>query len=117
MGIADYMKALDNNDPAAALDQISPHVAFVFKLPGTEVRGTSKQDFADYIANRNPVERVHHVLRHQVDGDVEFVYGVVTQQGAPTGAFLSAARLTPDGKMARYFTSFDTELTLTDEIG
>jgi hypothetical protein len=114
MALLEYMALMDSEDPTQALGQLDPQINFLLALPGNAVRGSSREDFANYIAGRRPNKRVHHVIKHHLDGDVEFVYGVVTEQGVTTGAFLSAARLSPDGKIIRYHSSFDTDLVVTD---
>ncbi|MEV8409763.1 hypothetical protein AB0R12_29435, partial [Streptomyces niveus] len=65
-------------------------------------------------AGRNAVEREHRILRHSHDGDLETVYGVVTEAGKPMGSFLSAAVITPEGRMARYQSYFTTTYDLID---
>ena len=117
MGLLDYMKCMDSADPTQALDQVAEDIQFVLVLPGNTVRGGSRQDFAGYIAGRNPSERVHNVVTHHRDGDVELVYGIVTEQGRSTGAFVSAARLDQDGRIVRYHSSFDTELLVAELPG
>jgi hypothetical protein len=52
-----------------------------------------------------------------VDGDVEMVYGVVTESGRPTGAFMSAALVSPAGRMASYQSFFTTSFELVDWPG
>lgn len=114
MVLRDYMAAMDGDDPQKALECVEPDFQFLLALPGGQVTGTSKEDFARYIAGRNAVQRVHEVLRSAVDGDLETVYGVVTESGRPTGAFLSAAVVSPAGKMARYQSFFTTSFELVD---
>jgi predicted ThiF/HesA family dinucleotide-utilizing enzyme len=109
-----YMAVMDGPEPIRALDQLDPEVEFLLSLLTGAVRGASPKDFAEYIASRNPTERVHHVPYHVVQDDVEFVYGVVTEEGVPKGAVLSAARLTGEGEIIRYHSSFDTILLLAD---
>lgn len=114
MILPEYMARLDGEQPTEALELLEPDVRFLFALPDRQVTGQSRGDFADYIANRNAVGRVHNVLRRAVDGDLEMVHGVVTEKGEVTGAFLSAARVSPDGRIRRYMTFFDTSFRLID---
>jgi len=107
MVLAEYMARMDGEKPAEALELLEPDLRFLLALPSGRVTGQSREDFAGYIANRNPVERVHNILRHAVDGELEVVYGVVTEKGEPTGAFLSAARVSPEGRIQRYLSFFD----------
>jgi hypothetical protein len=112
--IPDYMARMDSDDPRQALELLVPDFRFLIALPGREATGTSRDDFAAYIAGRNAVERGHEILRHSSDGDLETVYGVVTESGKTVGSFLSAALVTPDGRMARYQSYFSTTYDLID---
>lgn len=112
MVLREYMACMDGADPDKALDWVEPDFRFLIALPGGEVTGRSKADFARYLAGRNAVERVHHILRAATDQDLETVYGVVTEAGRPVGAFHSAAVLSPAGKMARYQAFFSTTFDL-----
>ncbi|WP_406154893.1 nuclear transport factor 2 family protein [Streptomyces canus] len=112
--IPDYMARMDSDDPRRALELLEPDFRFLIALPGREATGTSRDDFADYIAGRNAVERGHTILRHSSDGDLETVYGVVTESGKTVGSLLSAAVVTPDGRMARYQSYFSTTYDLID---
>jgi hypothetical protein len=114
VALREYLKRMDGRYPTQALDLMEPDLRFLIALPSGETTGTSKADFAEYIAGRNPVERVHEVLRYSADGDTEMVYGVVTESGKPLGAFLSAAVVSPRGLIARYQSFFSTSFALID---
>jgi len=114
MILAGYMACMDSDDPEKALQYLEPDLRFLIALPGREVTGQSRADFAAYICGRNAVERVHHILRSAVDGDLEMVYGVVTDAGTPTGAFQSLAVISPNGRMARYQSFFTPTFELFD---
>jgi len=114
MVLREYMACMDSADPAKALDWVEPGFRFLIALPGGEVNGNSREDFAGYLAGRNAVERVHHILRSAVDRDLETVYGVVTESGRRIGAFHSAAVVSPAGRMARYQAFFSTSFDLFD---
>ncbi|MCL7379928.1 nuclear transport factor 2 family protein [Streptomyces sp. 35G-GA-8] len=109
-----YMARMDSDHPEQALDLLVPDFRFRIALPGHETTGWSKDDFAAYLAGRNAVERSHEILRHGCDGDLETAYGVVTESGKAVGSFLSAAVITPDGRMARYQSYFTTTYDLID---
>ncbi|WP_329566870.1 nuclear transport factor 2 family protein [Streptomyces sp. NBC_01361] len=109
-----YMARMDSEDPARALELLVPEFRFLIALPGREATGRSKDDFAAYISGRNAVERVHKILRHSCDGDLETVYGMVIESGKAVGSFLSAAVVTPEGHMARYQSYFTTTYDLID---
>jgi hypothetical protein len=114
MVLREYMSRMDSQDPERALECVEPDFRFLIALPGGQVTGQSRQDFAGYIAGRNAVERVHHVLRSAVDGNLEMVYGVVTESGRTVGAFHSAAVVSADQKMTRYQSFFTTSFELLD---
>lgn len=114
MALREYLSCMDGQNPEKALELMEPDLRFLIALPSGEVAGTSKADFAAYIAGRNPVDRVHEVLRHCADGDTEMVYGVVTEAGEPVGAFHSAAVVSANGLLARYQAFFSTTFALID---
>ncbi|WP_210570116.1 nuclear transport factor 2 family protein [Streptomyces sp. GESEQ-4] len=117
MALRAYMASMDSGRPERTLDLLEPDFRFLIALPGKEVIGKSKEDFAAYIAGRNPVDRAHEILRYSRDGDVETVYGVVTEGGRYTGSFLSAAVVSPAGLLARYQSFFTTSFELVDWSG
>jgi hypothetical protein len=112
MGLKDYMAAMDSDDPTTALDWLDDDIHYLLALPAGVVTGHSKKDFADYIDSRTPIERIHHVARHQVDGETEFVVGTVTEQGRLAGSFLSAATLSASGRLLRYESFFTPDFQL-----
>ncbi|GHH25455.1 nuclear transport factor 2 family protein [Streptomyces lanatus] len=101
-----YMARMDGHDPEKALELLEPEFRFLIALPSGERTGESKADFAAYIAGRDAVDRVHEIVRSSVDRDLETVYGFVVEAGTTTGAFLSAAVISPNGLMARYQSFF-----------
>jgi hypothetical protein len=106
MVLRDYLSAMDGGDPVKVLELLEPDFGFLIALPGREVTGRSRDDFATYLTGRSAVDRVHHVLRYAADGDVEMVYGRVADGGATTGWFHSAAVVSAAGRMARYQSFF-----------
>ncbi|UIX29108.1 nuclear transport factor 2 family protein [Streptomyces sp. GQFP] len=114
MVLREYMARMDGQDPEKALELLEPGIRFLIALPKGQRTGESREDFAAYITGRNAVDRVHEIIRHSVDGDVEMVYGFVVEAGVPTGAFLSAAVVSPAGLMARYQSFFTTDFNLVD---
>ncbi|WP_326809069.1 nuclear transport factor 2 family protein [Streptomyces sp. NBC_01775] len=117
MALRAYLASMDTQNPEQALDLLEPDFRFLIALPGREATGKSKEDFAAYIAGRNPVDRAHEVLRHSRDADLETVYGAVTEAGQYIGSFLSAAVISPNGLMARYQSFFTTSFELVDRTG
>jgi hypothetical protein len=114
MVVPEYMSRMDSDKPFEALDLVEPDIRFLLALPDGQIAGRSREDFAGYIAGRSPVERAHVIQRRAVDADLEVVYGIVTEKGEPTGAFLSAATVSPDGRIHRYLSFFDTSFRLVD---
>ena len=112
MVLREYLARMDSADPGRALERVEPDFNFLIALPGGEVTGRSRADFAAYIAGRDATARVHHIMRAAVDGDFETVYGVVTDAGRRIGAFHSAAVVTPRGRMARYQAFFTVTFDL-----
>ncbi|MFE5812860.1 nuclear transport factor 2 family protein [Streptomyces sp. NPDC056479] len=114
MVLREYMARMDGQDPEKALELLEPGFRFLIALPNGERSGESKDDFAAYIAGRNAVDRVHEIVRSSVDQDLETVYGFVVDGGTTTGAFLSAAVVSPNGLMARYQSFFTPVFHLVD---
>lgn len=114
MALRAYLASMDSQHPEQTLELLEPDFRFLIAVPGREITGTCRDDFAAYIAGRNPVERAHEVLRYSRDGDTEIVYGVVTERGRYTGSFLSAAVVSPGGLLARYQAFFSTSFQLVD---
>ncbi|MEV0382650.1 nuclear transport factor 2 family protein [Nonomuraea sp. NPDC050643] len=114
MVLREYMACMDSQNPEKALEYVEPDFRFLLALPGGQVSGRSKEDFARYISGRNAVERVHKVLRSAVDRNLEMVYGMVVESGRPTGAFHSAAVVSANGKMLRYQSFFTASFELLD---
>ncbi|MBR8640222.1 nuclear transport factor 2 family protein [Streptomyces tuirus] len=117
MALRAYMASMDSRHPERTLQLLEPDFRFLIALPGKEVAGKSKEDFAAYIAGRNAVDRSHEILRYSRDGDLETVYGVVTEGGRYCGSFLSAAVISPRGLLARYQSFFTTSFELVDRSG
>jgi ketosteroid isomerase-like protein len=108
-----YYRALDADDFEGALALLAPDVTFLIAIPGAPLRGQSREGVAAYLAGRGDVVRRHEVLRCTSDGDLEFVYGAVVEDGTRvTGHFLAAARANPDGRLGSYHVSFDAETAL-----
>ena len=112
-----YFAGMDSRQPERTLELLEPDFRFLIALPGKEITGASRDDFAAYIAGRNPVDRTHEILRHSRDGDLETIYGVVTEGGEYTGSFHSAAVLSPGGLIARYQAFFSLSFQLIDWAG
>jgi hypothetical protein len=105
--IADYFDRLDSPDPMSGLELAEPGIEFLLALPDREVRGSGLDDLGAYIAGRPAVGRKHVVLRGSTDGDLEMVYGIVTEgDGHGTGSFVSVGLISPAGRLARYQSYF-----------
>ncbi|MGW4527551.1 nuclear transport factor 2 family protein [Amycolatopsis sp. NPDC004378] len=113
MIIEDYYARLDGPEPLSALDLVEPEVEFLIALPGNEIRGSGSADLKDYITARPAVGRRHHVRRRGVDGDLELVYGIITEgDGRGTGSFSAVAEVSPAGRVRRYQVFFHPEFSL-----
>lgn len=111
--IEDYYARLDGPEPLSALELVEPRVEFLIALPGNEVRGTGLADLTAYITARPDVGRRHHVRRRGVDGELEMVYGLITEgDGRGTGSFSAAAEISPAGRVARYQVFFHPEFSI-----
>lgn len=114
MLIREYMARLDGEDPRSAMELVDAEVSFLLALPAGKVSGTSREDLWGYVSHRPAVTRRHHIVRETSQGDFEVVYGVVTDDGVETGAFLASARLSAAGLMQRYLVHFDPDFRLFD---
>ena len=109
--LARYYATLDDIGIRDAVALLHEEVHYAIVLPSGVQRGTSRHGMLDYLESRPPVQRRHHLLRKAVDGDTEFVYGAVTDDGAVTGRFAAVARV-EDGKIRTYQVTFDLELVV-----
>jgi hypothetical protein len=108
-----YYEAVDSGDVEAALALASPTIAFAIVVPTGVVRGQDTAGLAGYLNGRGDVDRRHVPLRTSTDGDLEFVYGRIVEDGTrTTGHFVAAARVGADGLLAAYQVAFDPELAL-----
>jgi hypothetical protein len=113
--LARYYRTLDEGRIDDALELLDPEVRFVMVLPAGTRRGHGRAEMGAYLGGRGVPDRMHVVLRQSSDGDVEFLYGRVTDGGTTTGRFLSGARLGPDGLIVSYEVTFDTEHVLVED--
>ncbi|WZH51208.1 MAG: nuclear transport factor 2 family protein [Nocardioides alkalitolerans] len=112
--LSSYYADVDAGDFDAAQARLHPDLSFAIHLPAGARRGTTSEEMVGYLRDRGPVDRVHRLLRTGVDGDLEFVYGAVVEDGdTTTGHFLGSARVV-DGLITRYHVSFDVELALLE---
>ena len=108
-----YYAAVDRDDLEGAGAMLHPQVTFAVHLPAGVNRGTTREQLIGYLTGRGDVVRRHVPLRTSRDADMEFVYGAVVEDHARiTGHFLASVRIDPDGLIAAYHVSFDTELAL-----
>jgi hypothetical protein len=107
--IADYFDRLDGPDPMSGLELAEPGIEFLFALPDREVRGSGLDDLGAYLAGRPVAGRKHVILRSCADGDLEMVYGILTEgDGKGIGSFVSVGLVSPAGRLARYQSFFHT---------
>jgi hypothetical protein len=112
-----YYRAVDEGRIDDALSMLDEKVAFVITLPAGTRRGVGRVAMGGYLSGRGVGDRAHVVLRQSRDGDVEFVYGRVTEGGATTGHFLATAYVGPTGLVGGYQVTFETEQPLVEDAG
>ena len=113
--LAAYYAAVDRSSLEEALDHISEKIRFSIVVPTGTVRGEGHDGIRGYFGGRGDVDRRHVPLRSSRDGDVEFIYGAVVEDGSrTTGHFLAAAHLDPTGRIDAYQVAFDAELNLVE---
>jgi hypothetical protein len=110
-----YYRALDEDRIDDALAMLDPDIGFTMVLPSGVKRGHGRGDMDAYLRGRGVPDRAHVILRQSRDGDVEFVYGKVTDGGIPTGRFLSGVRIGAGGLVESYQVTFDTEHVLVED--
>jgi len=113
--LSEYYRAIDEGRIDDALAILDEKVAFVIVLPAGTRRGHGRADMGGYLGSRGVSDRRHVVLRESSDGDVEFLYGKVTDGPVTTGRFLAAVRLGSDGLIASYQVTFDPEHDLLED--
>src|SRR3954454_1320855 len=109
-----YYATLDQGRIDEALELFDPELRFVIVLPAAARRGQGREEMGSYLRGRPVPDRAHVVLRQSRDGDVEFVYGRVTDGGTTTGRFLAGARVGANGLIVSYEVTFDTEHVLVE---
>lgn len=117
MILPQYYAHLDGPQPAEGLRLAAPDMRFLIAMPGRTVEGHSRDDLAEYVANRDASgrDRVHHIRVSAINGNVEFHYGEVLEAGERKGVLLSAIRTTADGRFDRYLNLFETTVPLLGE--
>jgi hypothetical protein len=110
--LAHYYSTLDDGGIPEAVSLLHEDVRYAIVLPNGVVRGSHRKDMQAYLESRPPVQRRHHLLRTAVDGDTEFVYGMVTDNGNVTGRFAAVAHVDADRMIDAYQVTFDLELVV-----
>lgn len=113
--LARYYRAIDEGRLDDAMALLDPAARFVMVLPAGTKRGQGRDAMRAYLGGRGVSNRAHVVLRQTRDDDVEFVYGKVTEGATTTGRFLSGVRLGPEGLIASYQVTFETEHDLMED--
>lgn len=108
--LAHYYSTLDDVGIANAMPLLHEDVRYAIVLPNGVHRGTSRQGIQAYLESRPAVQRRHHLLRTARDGDTEFAYGAVTDNGNTTGRFAAVAHVDGEGMIDAYQVTFDLEL-------
>ncbi len=110
-----YYRAIDEGRTDDALAMLDEKIGFVIVLPTGARRGAGREDMRGYLTGRGVPDRRHVLLRASRDGDLELVYGKVTEGPVTTGRFLAAVRIGPDGLIASYQVTFDLEHDLLED--
>lgn len=111
--IEEYYVTIDSGRVHDAVLLLAEDVEFGMILPTGVTTGNGRAAMLEYLTGRPDVNRRHHLLRRGVDGDVQFAYGAVTENGSrTTGYFLSAMHLDAGGRVDRYQVSFTADLAL-----
>jgi hypothetical protein len=110
-----YYRALDEDRFDDALAMLDPAIRFTLVVPAGTRRGQGRADMGAYLGDRGVPNRAHVVIRESRDGDVEFLYGRVTDAGTTTGRFLSGVRIGENGLIASYQVTFDAEHVLVED--
>ncbi|MGI5128022.1 nuclear transport factor 2 family protein [Pseudonocardia sp. CA-107938] len=107
MIVDEYLARLDGPEPLSGLELVEPDIEFLIALPGREVAGSGRAELGAYIAGRPAVGRRHHLVRRGNDGDLEMVYGYISEgDGHGTGSFVSVGLVSPERRLARYQSFF-----------
>jgi hypothetical protein len=110
--LARYYSTLDDGRIADAVALLHEKIRYGMFLPGAVGRGFGREDMRAYLESRPPVQRKHVLLSTSRDGDVEYVYGAVTDNGNTTGHFAAVAHVDGDGMIDAYQVTFDLELVV-----
>jgi hypothetical protein len=111
-----YYRRIDDGRIDDALAILDEKVRFVITLPAGARRGVGRDAMGGYLSGRAVSDRAHVILRESRDGDVEFVYGRVTECAATTGHFLATAYVGPNGLIAAYQVTFEAEQPLLEDV-
>jgi hypothetical protein len=110
--LAHYYSTLDDGRIADAVALLHEKVRYGMFLPGAVGRGSGREDMRAYLESRPPVQRKHLLLSTSRDGDMEYVYGAVTDNGNTTGHFAAVAHVDAAGLIDAYQVTFDAELVV-----
>jgi hypothetical protein len=114
-----WFEIMDSDTPERVLDLITDD--FEMSIQFSKGEGQSAEFLGDraglvaYLEQREKSVLVHHITEGARVGDVEFLYGKVTDGGVTTGRVLSGVRLGDDGLIASYEVTFDTEHVLVED--
>lgn len=116
MLIPDYYARLDGQEPLTGLELVDPDVRFLIVVPTGEVSG-GYDALCDYITGRPvAIGREHRVLRGSRDGDLESVYGQVTEHGRSIGSFAALGRVTEGGRLSHYQAFFHPDFGMYPSV-
>lgn len=115
--IEDYYATVDSGRLGDAVALLAEDVDFVMVLPTGVNRDRGRSAMFDYLSGRPDVNREHVLLRAAAEGDIQFAYGAVTENGTvTTGYFVAAMHLDAAGLVDRYQVTFSTDFALVDQF-
>ncbi|PXW35776.1 UNVERIFIED_CONTAM: hypothetical protein DES50_101723 [Williamsia faeni] len=115
--IEDYYIAVNSGRLEDAVEMMAEDVQAVLVLPTGVKHAEGRVVMLGNLRARPPVDREHHILRFATDGDMQFAYGLVTENDTAAGDFVGVVQLDAQGKIARYQVTYDMGLTLLPAEG
>jgi ketosteroid isomerase-like protein len=111
--IEKYYATLDSGRLQDATALLAEDVEFAMVLPAGVNRDRGRAAMLAYLSGRPAVDRKHVLLRVAAEGDMQFAYGAVTENGSvTTGWFVAAMHIDADGGIDRYQVSFSADFAL-----
>ncbi len=111
--IEKYYATVDSGKLREATALLAEDVEFAMVLPAGVNRDRGRAAMFAYLSGRPAVDRKHVLLRVAAEGDTQFAYGAVTENGSvTTGWFVAAMHVGAEGAIDRYQVSFSADFAL-----